>query len=47
VRRQPIQKPVLLSNLQMSIQGDATLMTDSPQGTGSENCRTRHARFAR
>lgn len=27
VRVQPIQKPVLLSNLQISIQGDAMLMT--------------------
>nr|WKF60931.1 hypothetical protein HUO10_005453 [Paraburkholderia busanensis] len=26
VRMQPIQKPVLLSNLQMSMQGDAILM---------------------
>ncbi|EIF33595.1 hypothetical protein BCh11DRAFT_01365 [Burkholderia sp. Ch1-1] len=26
VRRQPTQKPVLLSNLQMSMQGDAILM---------------------
>ncbi|PRX36967.1 hypothetical protein B0G75_1011156 [Paraburkholderia sp. BL18I3N2] len=27
VRMQPMQKPVLLSNLQMSMQGDAMLMT--------------------
>jgi hypothetical protein len=31
VRMQPMQKPVLLSNLQMSMQGDAMLMTDSHQ----------------
>jgi hypothetical protein len=28
VRRQPMQKPVLLSNLQMSMQGDAMLMAN-------------------
>jgi small multidrug resistance family-3 protein len=43
VRRQPMQKPVLLSNLQMSMQGDAMLMAkcDSRE---CEDSRTRHAR---
>ena len=47
VRMQPIQKPVLLSNLQMSMQGDSMLMTDSHQGTGCGDFRTRRARYAK
>lgn len=31
VRKQPMHKPVLLSNLQMSIQGDSVLIMDDGQ----------------